>query len=137
MLVLLMMIAVARPANAQAPARVVVVSDPQDGGKLMVFAGDTVEVRLHSTPSTGYSWKVTNVDQKVLAQQGSPKFEPPPQNFPGAEGHQIFNFLAAAPGSSTLVLAYSRPWEKGAAPARTFSIEVSVRPAGDRPMPQP
>ena len=122
---------------AQAPPRNVDIDDSQDGGKLMVFQGDTVQVRLHSTPGTGYSWKVLHVNSGILAQKKAPVFVPPPQNIPGAEGHLVFDFLASAPGNSTLQLAYARPWEKGTAPARTFTIEVTVRPASDRPLPQP
>lgn len=122
---------------AQAPPRIVDIDDSQNGGKLMVFQGDTVEVRLRSTPGTGYSWKVLHTDSAVLAQKGAPVFVPPPKEIPGAEGHLVFDFLASAPGRSTLQLAYGRPWEKDAAPARTFNVEVTVRPASDRPLPQP
>jgi inhibitor of cysteine peptidase len=122
---------------AQAPPRTVDVEDSQNGGKLMVFQGDTLEVRLHSTPGTGFTWKVLQVDKSVLAQKNAPVFVPPPQNIPGAEGHLMFDFLAVAPGRSTLQLAYSRPWEKDTAPARTFNVEVTVRSATDRPLPQP
>lgn len=122
-------------AFAQAPPRTVDISDPQDGGRLMVFQGDTVEVRLHSTPGTGYSWAVVTVDKEILAQKKAAVFVPPPQNVPGAEGHIVFDFLASAPGRTTLQLAYSRPWEKGTAPARTFTVEVTVKPASARPMP--
>jgi predicted secreted protein len=124
-------------AFAQAPPQTVDISDPQEGGRVMVFVGDTVQVRLHSTPGTGYSWKVTQVNRAVLAQQAAPVFVPPPPGIPGAEGHTVFNFRAAATGSSTLQLAYAAPLEKGSAPPRTFSIDVSVQPASDRPMPQP
>lgn len=133
---LITVIAIAATAFAQAPPRTVDVSDPQDGGKLMVYQGDTVEVRLHSTPGTGYSWQIVDVNKTVLAQKKAPVFVPPPQSVPGAEGHTVFDFLAAAEGSSILQLAYSRPWEKGTAPAKTFSIDVTVRPASDRFMPQ-
>ncbi len=135
-LMTLAVVAAGRPAFAQAPPQTVDISDPQDGGKLMVFVGDTVEVRLHSTPGTGYSWQVIQVDKNVLSQRKAPVFVPPPQNFPGAQGHLVFDFLAATPGVSTLQLAYARPWEKGTAPARTFTIDVTVRPASDRFMPQ-
>lgn len=124
-------------AFAQAPAQTVDISDPQAGGTVMVFAGDTVQVRLHSTPGTGYSWKVTQVNNAILALQAAPVFVPPPPGIPGAEGHTVFNFRAAAPGSSTLQLVYTRPTEKGAAPTRTFGIGVTVRPASERPLPQP
>ena len=122
---------------AQAPPQTVDISDPQAGGTVMVFAGDTVQVRLHSTPGTGYSWKVTQVNNAILALQAAPVFVPPPPGIPGAEGHTVFNFRAAVPGSSTLQLAYVRPTQQGGARARTFSIGVNVRPASDRPMPQP
>jgi predicted secreted protein len=124
-------------AFAQAPAQTVDISDPQAGGTVMVFAGDTVQVRLHSTPGTGYSWKVTQVNSAVLSLQSAPVFVPPPPGIPGAEGHTVFNFRAAAPGSSTLQLTYAGPAERRAAPARTFSIGVNVRPASERPLPQP
>jgi inhibitor of cysteine peptidase len=124
-------------AFAQAPAQTVDISDPQAGGTVMVFAGDTVQVRLHSTPGSGYSWKVTQVNSAVLALQSAPVFVPPPPGIPGAEGHTVFNFRAAAPGSSTLQLAYARSPEKGAARAQTFSVGVNVRPASERPLPQP
>jgi inhibitor of cysteine peptidase len=124
-------------ALAQAPPRTVDIDDSQDGGSLMVFQGDVVKVRLRSTPGTGYSWQVAHIDNAVLQEKSAPVFVPPPQNIPGAEGHLVFNFLAVASGSSTLQLAYKRPWEKDAAPARTFSIDVKVQPASDRPLPQP
>ena len=124
-------------AFAQAPPQTVDISDPQAGGTVMVFAGDTVQVRLHSTLGTGYSWKVTQVNNALLALQGAPVFVPPPPGIPGAEGHTVFNFRAAAPGISTLQLAYVRPTEPASAAARTFSIGVNVRSASDRPMPQP
>jgi inhibitor of cysteine peptidase len=124
-------------AFAQAPPQTVDISDPQAGGTVTVFAGDTVQVRLHSTPGTGYSWKVTQVNNAVLALQAAPVFVPPPPGIAGAEGHTVFNFQAAAPGSSTLLLAYARPTEQKAAPAQTFSLGVTVRPASERPMPQP
>ena len=138
--VLLLIVTLARAslsAFAQAPPQTVDISDPQAGGKLMVFVGDTVQVRLHSTPGTGYSWKVTQVNSAVLTQQAAPVFVPPPPGIPGAEGHTVFNFRATAPGNSTLQLGYAGSPEKEVAPARTFSLDVNVRPAGDRPMPQP
>src|SRR5215813_11926764 len=121
-------------AFAQAPPQTVDISDPQAGGTVMVFAGDTLQVRLHSTPGTGYSWKVTQVNSAVLTQQAAPVFVPPPPGIPGAEGHTVFNFRATAPGNSTLQLGYAGSPEKEVAPARTFSLDVNVRPAGDRPM---
>ncbi|HKN00441.1 MAG TPA: protease inhibitor I42 family protein [Candidatus Binataceae bacterium] len=129
-------IAIPARAFAQAPPRTVDVSDPQDGGMLSVFAGDTVRVELRATPSTGYSWQVVQVNKSVLVQRGNPTFKRAPEEVPGAEGHSVIDLLAATPGSCVLQLAYSRPWEKGSAPARTFSVDVTVRPASERPMPQ-
>ena len=82
-------------------------------------------------------WQVAQVDKAILSQQGKATFDPPPDNIPGAEGHAEFRFLAVTTGTSSLQMAYTRPWEKNTAPARTFTLQVSVRPAGDRPMPQP
>ena len=40
---------------------------------------------------------------------------------------QVFRFVATGSGSAGLELDYVRPWEKSAAPARTFHLGVTVR----------
>jgi inhibitor of cysteine peptidase len=101
-------------------------SDPDDGGTVRMNPGDTLRVRLHATPGTGYSWAIGAADAAMLAESAPRKFVPPPKQIPGAEGHDVFEFRAARSGRTSLELKYVRPWEKQAAPARTFKIKVNI-----------
>jgi inhibitor of cysteine peptidase len=114
-------------ATAAAPtAKVIDVSDPDEGGTVQMTPGDTLRVRLHSQPGTGYSWTVAEVDAAALAESAPRKFVPPPQQIPGAIGHDVFEFRAARSGRTSLEMSYVRPWEKGVAPARTFRLNVNI-----------
>ncbi|MDR3572448.1 MAG: protease inhibitor I42 family protein [Anaerolineaceae bacterium] len=39
----------------------------------------------------------------------------------------LLNFTAASAGQQTLTLVYRRPWEKNAAPASTYTVNVVVK----------
>ena len=94
---------------------------------LALDSGDKLVVSLASTPGTGFGWKVADVDAKVLRQVGAPELIPNPHPIPGAPVTQVFHFVATGSGSAGLELDYVRPWEKSAAPARTFHLGVTVR----------
>jgi predicted secreted protein len=94
---------------------------------LTLDSGDKLVVSLASTPGTGFGWKVADVDAKVLRQMGAPELIPNPHPMPGAPATQVFRFVATGSGSAGLELDYVRPWEKSAAPARTFHLGVTVR----------
>ncbi len=113
-------------AAAASAGKLIDVSDPDDGGTVRMNPGDTLRVRLHATPGTGYSWTVDKIDAAMLAESAPRKFVPPPKQIPGAEGHDVFEFRAAQAGRASLELKYVRPWEKGVAPARKFKIKVNI-----------
>lgn len=97
-----------------------------DGGsRLYLTEGDTLIVRLPATPSTGFGWAVLR-SAPILKQNGDPKFDPPPQGVPGAEGAQILEFQVGGPGSAWLELGYKRPFEKDSKPAKTWSVFVAA-----------
>jgi inhibitor of cysteine peptidase len=45
----------------------------------------------------------------------------------GAAGRHIFSWKAAAAGTGELKLVYTRPWEKGVTPEKTFAVTVVVK----------
>ena len=47
-----------------------------------------------------------------------------PPDFTGAPAVKIYTFAVAGPGEAGIKLEYRRPWERGAAPAKTFDILV-------------
>jgi inhibitor of cysteine peptidase len=103
------------------------VTEADNERALTLASGDRLVVSLASTPGTGFGWKVADVDGKVLRETGAPALIPNPHPMPGAPATQVFRFVATGSGSAGLELDYVRPWEKGAAPARTFHLGVTVR----------
>jgi inhibitor of cysteine peptidase len=105
-----------------------VITDKQNGKTVTVKKGATVKVKLRFQAGTGFSWVVAGVDKKVLLAKGKPttegiKGEKPR---PGGPRLQVFTFAAEAPGETKLELEYKRPFEKGKAPAKKFSVTVKV-----------
>lgn len=110
-----------------APASTTNVTDADNEHAVLLANGDTLVVSLASTPGTGFGWKVAELDGKMLREIGTPEVIPGSHPMPGAPATQVFHFQAFGAGSTGLELDYVRPWEKGAAPARTFKLGVTVR----------
>lgn len=112
-------------AGAAAGARIV-VGPGANGTQRVLRVGDALVVRLPSNPSTGYSWSIRSSASPVLARAGR-AYVPPDGELVGAPGTARLRFRAVAVGRGTLRLAYVRPWEHDAAPARAFALRVVVR----------
>src|SRR5690349_2850957 len=70
-----------------------------------------LEVRLPSTPSTGFGWYPANTSE-VVKQVGNWEFiTDNPANPIGASGTQVTHFVSTAAGTAELELLYKRPWE--------------------------
>jgi len=104
-----------------------VLTDADSGKRLVLPVGGTFEVRLPSRPGTGYAWGVARADAEILVQRGAPDSQPVGPARPGGPALESITFLARGPGTTRLELAYRRPWEQGAPPARTFTLDVTVR----------
>jgi predicted secreted protein len=103
------------------------LTNSDNGASVTIKTGQTLAVRLDSNPSTGYGWQVRQADGAVLILQGEPQFIAPADAPPGAGGVEVFRFAAATAGQTTLTLVYRRPFEPNAAPAQTFSVQVTVQ----------
>ena len=95
--------------------------------ELEVTTGDSFTVTLCSNPSTGFEWEEAVIsDQSVLRQAGH-EFQAPGSGAPpGAAGKEVWTFEAVKRGTSTVSMAYSRPWEGGEKGVWTFSLTVVV-----------
>jgi inhibitor of cysteine peptidase len=105
---------------------IVTVTDKDNGREIGIGTGGTLILRLEAEPGTGYSWQVVQIDRDLLKAQGEPVFEEPEREQPGGTQHQVFRFTAQAPGLAVLKLEYRRTWEKGVAPAKTFSVKLNI-----------
>jgi inhibitor of cysteine peptidase len=92
------------------------------GDTIAVADGAEFVIALPANPSTGYSWTasddddVTFVSRRQLAGGSQP----------GAPGTQELTFRATSTGTSTLEVAYARPFEKGVPPVKTEEFQVTV-----------
>lgn len=111
---------------APVPARIT-LTEKNNGGRLELARGDTLTVDLKSNPTTGYRWQTAAPADGVL-KAVSDEFIAPDTGLCGAPGRQRLSFTSEAAGETTLRLVYVRPWEKGAPPARSFSVTITVLP---------
>jgi inhibitor of cysteine peptidase len=95
-----------------------------EGDSITVGNGKQFVIELTANPSTGYSWDAgKNPNVKLV----SSKQVAVSSAAPGAPGTQRMTFKAYNTGSSTLELAYARPFEGGVPPAQTASFDVKVQ----------
>jgi inhibitor of cysteine peptidase len=109
-------------AGCQAPERIVVTADDDDG-TVRVRNGGVVLVELEGNPTTGYMWMEQTVPP-VLESLGEAEFVAGSEVL-GAGGTITLTFEAVEAGEGTLDLAYLRPWES-VQPEDTFSVTVVV-----------
>jgi inhibitor of cysteine peptidase len=116
--------ATSTPPKAKPP---IVVSESDADKPIQLILGQTLQVRLASNPTTGYSWSVQQRPDQLELVQSAYAADPQGRNMPGAGGHQTIEFVARSAGNGELKLEYRRPWEKNVAPARTFTASVVVK----------
>lgn len=100
----------------------------RDNGRDKTFrAGDVIEIRLPSNPSTGFGWQITGSAPGITPQSGTPTFESDKHapSMAGGGGTQVFRFAASGAGRGTLRLSYRRSWEKKAA-AKSWEVRYRV-----------
>jgi inhibitor of cysteine peptidase len=90
---------------------------------------ETILVRLDETPTTGYRWALDQIDEHVLAAQGS-EFQLPANPAIGAAGQRTFAFKAINRGVGRIALALRRKWEHQGTPADQFEVSVRVGERG-------
>ena len=108
-----------------AAADTITVGPAANGSSRCLHRGDLLVVRLRSNPSTGYAWRVSSGARGVLLLVGC-VYVAPEDGLLGAPGTAVLRFRARGTGKTVLRLAYTRSWEKGVAPARTFTLRVTV-----------
>jgi len=104
------------------------VTEHDHGKHIEVAQGETLVVKLESSPGTGYGWHMAKVNLNLLELMGEPTLEESKSGLPGAPAQQVYRFKARERGSTELELHYARMWEKDRAPLKTFNIVVDVLP---------
>ena len=96
----------------------------KDAGRVVeVGAGQQFTVRLPSNATTGFRWEVADIGP--VTQIGESVYEAPQESgIVGAGGTEVFTFKSGTSGPGELKLEYRRPWEKGSAAEKTWSVTV-------------
>lgn len=115
----------ASPGQACSKAPEVAIEQGDAGSTVTLRPGQRLTVRLRGNPTTGFVWEALPGAESVLARQGDPQFTADGSAL-GAGGVYRFAFRAISAGEAPLEFSYHRPFEKGAAPARTFRVTVEV-----------
>jgi inhibitor of cysteine peptidase len=127
-LFLLALPAIVFPAQS-AHAATQVVTGADKGRDIQIKLGDTLEVRLASNPSTGYSWAVHPKSTALLKLNGQTNADPNDPSTPPVVGRpivQVFTFQPKRAGDGILLLRYARPWEKPALGEEQFTLHVVI-----------
>jgi inhibitor of cysteine peptidase len=98
----------------------------RDNGRTVAMRkGTEFSLALRQNITTGYSWQIVSHGEPAVEQVGESTFVPD-SSLHGAGGTVTFRFRAAAEGRGELKLVYTRPWEKDARPAGTFTATIVV-----------
>jgi inhibitor of cysteine peptidase len=103
------------------------LASADNGSKVVVRVGGQIIIKLNGNPSTGYTWEATDLDATMFKQAGDPVFSSSNPGLVGSGGTLTLTFTTLKAGTSTLTLAYHRPWETGVAPTNTYSVSVTVK----------
>ena len=114
------------PTGGGGAPKEVKVTEKEAGESVEVAKGGTLEITLEGNPTTGYTWEVESVDDKVLKLEGEPAFEAASEAV-GAGGMMTLKFTAEGAGKTDLKLVYHRSWEEDEDPAETFEVSVTVK----------
>lgn len=102
-----------------------VVTDDEIGSEIEVSAGEQFEVRLESTPSTGYSWQLSEMTTPGLVELESRTHVAADTDLVGAAGTDVFVFTAVS-GAGILRLEYVRSFDDPIVPERVAEFVVRV-----------
>jgi inhibitor of cysteine peptidase len=98
-------------------------SELDAGATTALDAGTLLTVRLPARASTGYGWQVDGIDPAVLALVDR---DQETASSLGGVDVEVLHFAGVAPGHTTLLLAYRRPWADPAQHDPTYTLEVDV-----------
>jgi inhibitor of cysteine peptidase len=97
---------------------------PTNGETIDVTANQPFTIKLESNPTTGYEWAVEKIDGTVKFVES--KYVAPKGDQAGAPGEQVLTFDAGPAGTSTVRLAYERPFAP-TDPGKTLEFEVDAQ----------
>jgi inhibitor of cysteine peptidase len=105
--------------------------------RIVARPGTRFAVELDANATTGFRWRLGRpLDERVVRLRGTAYRLQEPQRT-GSGGTEVWTFEAVAPGRTSILFEYVRPWERETPPVRTRTVVVEVArlapPAPPRP----
>lgn len=96
----------------------------QEGPRTLAI-GQKTEIKLGSTPSTGYSWRLASCDPENALEQDkqASSYEKKSGGLFGAEGIQTITLTAKQAGKATCTFESVRPWEKESSDSKNIKTK--------------
>lgn len=105
----------------------IVVTEAETTEEIALAADERFEVRLASTPSTGYRWEMSTMTTGGIVELESRTFEEPEEaQIVGAAGTDVLVFRAAEAGAGVLRLEYVRAFDDPPVPERVVEYIVRI-----------
>jgi inhibitor of cysteine peptidase len=101
----------------------VIAGQEYDGRTIKLLVRDSVKLSLAENPTTGYKWEFLAKPEPECVIVSDAYVANPI----GGGGAHDWEFRAEKKGTGTVKLGYRRPWEKDAAPAKTFTLTLVVK----------
>jgi len=93
-----------------------------------VIVGNKFKITMRANPTTGYKWELAaSLDETRVKLIGSEYKKNEPTRA-GSGGAEVWSFLGVSEGKTSISFQYVRPWETNAAPARSETYMVNIRP---------
>ena len=100
------------------------ITGDNNNKNIVVHKGDTIEIQLDETPTTGYSWAVDNVDSHILDFQSS-DYKIYNTAGIGGGGIRSMKFLVNGQGDGSIKLKNWRKWSGDI--YQQFEIDVNAQ----------
>ncbi len=101
-----------------------ILREPDSGAVVEMAPAQVVLVEIEGNPTTGFTWEMAEIDERVIAPVGDPQYESE-SDADGSGGTYTFRFEAVGPGEAEVVMVYRQSWTD-VAPSRTFTFRVVV-----------
>lgn len=95
-------------------------------GPIALEVGERATIELEANPTTGFQWAFAAEPDDAVVRVISDTYVAPATAAVGTGGQQTIVIEGVAAGSTTIELAYGRPWEADVAPAKSTSFAVTV-----------
>jgi len=95
---------------------------------ITVKTGEQFIIQLESNRTTGFQWGITKtLDPAIVKKIKTTYTVKGGKKLVGAGGTEQWTFQAVGPGSTKIVMGYSRPFERGKTAARVATFNVTVQ----------